>query len=313
MPTSASRPLEERELHRWARTHLPAGHSGMLPLGDDTAALPTDRYRAVLLSSDALVEGVHFRRSTPPRRIGEAVAAFNLSDIAAKGGHPAALLVDLLAPPRTPASWAQALLLGAEAMASRFDCHVVGGDTKPSATRTVVGVSIGWVTGRALPTRGGAHIGDAIVTTGTVGFGGAFRDDASKALRVVPRIREGMVLGPVVHAMTDTSDGIADAARLVSAASRKKLILESERLPLHPNLGPPGHPTVRQLHAAFYGGDYELLATVPPRRVSALQQSLRRFRCPLTVVGRVEAGHGAWLERGGRLTPMPSAGWRHFA
>ncbi|MGA7846653.1 MAG: AIR synthase related protein, partial [Thermoplasmata archaeon] len=97
MPSTPGRPqvLGERAFHRWVRTHLPAGRSGMLPIGDDAAGLAVGRNRVVLLSSDAFIENVHFRRAAPPRLVGEAVAAANLSDIAAKGGRPAAVLIDL--------------------------------------------------------------------------------------------------------------------------------------------------------------------------------------------------------------------------
>jgi thiamine-monophosphate kinase len=267
----------------------------------------------VLLSSDAFVENVHFRRASSPRLIGEAAAAANLSDIAAKGGHPAAVLIDLLAPPGTPSDWARSVLLGAERMAARFGCHVVGGDTKPSGTRTVVGVSVGWIDRASIPTRRGARPGDIVVTTGFVGFGGARRQDIDGSLRIAPRIPEGLVLGPVASAMTDTSDGVADAAHLIATDSRQKVVLVAADLPLHPRLRrTKGLTTASQLRAAFYGGDYELFATLNPSRLRAARSELRRLRCPLTVIGRVEQGRGAWLEWKGRERPLPLAGWRHF-
>jgi thiamine-monophosphate kinase len=314
MPTTRGRRgvLGERTFHRWVRTHLPAGRSGLLPIGDDAAGLAVGRNRVVLLSSDAFIENIHFRRTAPPRLVGEAVAAANLSDIAAKGGRPAALLIDLLAPPGTPISWAQSVLLGAERMAARFGCHVVGGDTKPSPTRTVVGVSVGWVGRSSIPTRRGARPGDVVVTTGVVGLGGAYRRDPIRSLRIVPRIPEGLILGPVAHAMTDTSDGVADAAHLIAKGSRRKVVLVAEKLPLHPQLRGRDPPTLAQLRSAFYGGDYELFATLDPSRVAPLRSALRRLGTALTVIGRVEKGDGAWLAQAGVERPLPRAGWRHF-
>lgn len=316
MPTPRGRrrspTLGEREFHRWVRSHLPAGHSGLLPIGDDAAALPVGENRLVLLSSDALIEAVHFRRATPPSLIGEAATAVNLSDIAAKGGRPAAILVDLLAPPGTPARWARAVVRGAERIAARFGCHVVGGDTKPSATRTVVGVSVGWAGSGPLPARSGALTGDWVVTTGCVGFGGATRTNTSASLRIVPRVREGQLLARFAHAMTDTSDGVADAAHLVAEASHRRIVLEADRLPLHPRIQRSRRPRAQKLRVAFYGGDYELFATVDPTKLPTASAALRRVGCPLTVIGRVEKGRGAWLERRGRQVPLPRAGWRHF-
>ena len=304
--------LEERTFHRWLRSNLPAGRSGLLPLGDDAAALPVGRNRSVLLSSDALIEGVHFWRRSPPILVGEAAAAVNLSDIAAKGGRPAALLIDVLVPEGTAESWARSVLRGVERMGQRFGCHVVGGDTKPSRTRTVVGVSVGWGGRGRLARRGGARVGDVVITTGVVGFGGANRGNITQSLRIQPRIREGLVLAPSVHSMTDTSDGIADAAHLVAEASGRRVVLEESRLPFHPDLLRGRVSRSGRLARAFYGGDYELFATAPSPRIPALRARLRRMKCPLTVIGRVERGSGAWLDRGGRLRPLPRAGWRHF-
>jgi thiamine-monophosphate kinase len=316
MPTQRGRApalaLQERAFHRWLRTHLPAGRSGALPLGDDAAAVAVGRPGFVLLSSDALIEGVHFRRESPPRLVGEAAAAVNLSDIAAKGGRPTAVLIDLLVPPGTPEAWARSVLAGAERMAARFGCHVVGGDTKPCPTRTVVGVSVGWADRAHLPTRAGARAGDVVVTTGVVGAGGAGRAGATDSLQICPRIQEGHVLGRVAHAMTDTSDGIADATHLLAEASHQRIVLVAETLPLDPRLRDPRRSFPARLRTAFYGGDYELLATVAPGQVARTRAALRRLRCPLTVIGRVESGTGAWLERAGRRRPLPVAGWRPF-
>jgi thiamine-monophosphate kinase len=317
MPTGArarrSAPLSERAFHDWARQHLPAGRRGRLPLGDDAAALRLGPNQFLLLSSDALVENIHFRRLTPARLIGQAATAVNLSDIAAKGGRPAAMLVDLLVPPGTPMAWAQSVLLGAEQMAARFGCHVVGGDTKPSPTRTVVGVSVGWIARGPIPTRSGATPGDVVVTTGFTGFGGAFRHDLTGSMRVVPRILEGQALRPIAHAMIDTSDGVADAAHLVAGASRSKIVLVAERLPIHPRLRQRHRSLAQQIRAAFYGGDYELLATLSPSGLSRARSALRRIGNSLTVIGRVERGRGAWIELAGRERPLPRAGWQHFA
>ncbi|HLY77539.1 MAG TPA: AIR synthase-related protein, partial [Thermoplasmata archaeon] len=129
----------------------------------------------------------------------------------------------------------------------------------------------------------------------------------------VPRVPEGRLLGPLAHAMTDTSDGVADAAHLVAGASHRKIVLVAEQLPLHPRLRKLARPVPQRLRTAFYGGDYELFATVEPSRVPRIRAAFRRLGCPITVIGRVETGHGAWLELGGKARPLPLAGWRHFA
>ncbi len=175
-----------------------------------------------------------------------------------------------------------------------------------------MGTAVGWASRDALPTRRGARPGDAVVTTGWVGHGGAYQTNIDRLLRVLPRVREGQLLARAAHSMTDTSDGIAEAARLIADGSRCRVVLVEEALPLHPRLRVPGTSRRRNIAAAFYGGDYELFATISSEKIPALVRELRREHCRLTVIGRVERGRGAWLERNGRPKPMPTLGWRHF-
>ena len=291
-------------------------------MGDDTAALPIGLDRVVLLTSDALVEGYHFLPKSPPRAIGAAAAAVSLSDIAAKGGRPVAFLLDLLLPPGTPETWARSVVDGAEAELARYGAHLVGGDTKPSPRRTVVGMLVGTGCRDRLAPRTGARPGDVIVTTGTVGRGGSAlrawnrarnsRRAGARLLRVRPRVREGPRLARWAHAMLDTSDGLADSARLLASASRVRVVIEAERLPIDPGLDRTVRAPRDRLRHAFLGGDYELLASLPPSQVRPARVALRRLGCPLTEIGRVERGSGAWLEESGRRRRMPEGGWRPF-
>ncbi|HZY70918.1 MAG TPA: thiamine-phosphate kinase [Thermoplasmata archaeon] len=313
--------IDERSFHRWLAANLWAGRHGILPLGDDAAALRLPPGALLLGTSDVLVEGVHFLPGTEPEAVGAAAASVNLSDIAAKGGRPIALLLDLLLPPGTPPGWPRAVARGAEATVARFGAHVVGGDTKPAPVPVVAATALGWVPTDALVRRSGARPGDLLVVTGTVGRGGAaYRELAKRGttrsvrrrlVDVVPRVREGPALAPYADAMMDTSDGVADATHLMAEASGVRIIVAAERLPVTPRLGRPR--TARDLDVAFFGGDYELLAAVPPGRLDPARRALLRFGCPLTVIGSIERGRGAQLERGGRREPLPRALWQPFA
>ncbi|MCI4328740.1 MAG: thiamine-phosphate kinase, partial [Thermoplasmata archaeon] len=221
-----------------------------------------------------------------------------------------------LLPPDTPERWARAVAMGAEERLAEFGAHVVGGDTKPSGTRSVVGSLMGFGHANRLCPRSGARPGDWVVTTGVVGAGGVamagIRGNQSPAraalvrlLDVEPRVREGAALARHAHAMLDTSDGLAEAARLLADASGVGVVIDPDRLPLHPALARRTGSRQSKLGHAFFGGDYELLGTIPAQRVRRLQRTLGRLGCPLTVVGRVEAGHGAWLESGPDRRPMP--------
>jgi thiamine-monophosphate kinase len=321
--SSRTKPIDEREFHEWLARELPAGHAGLLPLGDDAAAIRPPPGTVAVLSIDSLVEGTHFRRASPPDRIGAAAAAVSLSDLAAKGAEPTALLLAIVVPIGTPQSWAEEVSRGAQRMAARHGMSLVGGDTKPGPVRTVVSSVVGWARARSLAPRSGARPGDLLATTGTVGRGGAAaarllgtaRPDRAalvEMLDIRPRVREGLVLARCAHAMLDTSDGIAEAARLLAAASRVRAEVDWERLPLAPALGLPKLSLPERRRRAFYGGDYELLLSLPPRSLRAAQRTVEGIGGMLTVVGRVQRGHGAWLVSRGRARPMPPSGWRPF-
>ena len=124
------------------------------------------------LTTDALSEGTHFEARSPPEWIGRAAVSASLSDLASKGGRPVAILLDILLPPRTPPGWAKAVVRGAERTAAAAGRHVVGGDTKSAASRSVVGTAIGAATSARISRRDGARPGDVVVVTGTVGRGG---------------------------------------------------------------------------------------------------------------------------------------------
>jgi len=319
-----SKAIDERRFHAWLAEALPAGRTGLLPLGDDAAAVRPPPGAVAVLSIDSLVEGTHFRRASPPERVGAAAAAVSLSDLAAKGADPTALLLAIVVPPGTPQAWAEAVTRGAERSARRFGMALVGGDTKPGPVRTVVSSVVGWAREEALAPRSGARIGDLVATTGTVGRGGVAaahllrtkrpdRRALVEMLDVRPRVVEGKALARRAHAMLDTSDGLADAARLLAAASRVRVEVDWARLPLATAIRTSTRSSAEQRWRAFYGGDYELLLTLPPRSFPAARRRVRAVGGRLTAIGRVVRGHGAWLQVGGRLRPMPPAGWKPFA
>ncbi|HTT15388.1 MAG TPA: thiamine-phosphate kinase [Thermoplasmata archaeon] len=318
---SGNRAIDERGFHAWLAAHLPAGRRGLLPLGDDAADLCPPPGRVAILTTDALVAGTHFRRGSPPRRIGAAATNVSFSDLAAKGAQPAGILLAVLVPPGTPAGWARALVQGAERAAARWDAHVIGGDTKPGPVPTVVGTAVGWAVPGHLAPRRGARPGDVLVTTGTVGRGGAAAealrargerpDVLARLLDVRPRVAAGRVLAPLAHAMIDTSDGLAEAARLLAHSSAVRLEVDERTLPLDPAVR--RLPARRRRAAAFFGGDYELLAAVPPGRLPAARRAVGATRTRLTVVGRVARGRGAVLLNSAGARPMPPPGWDPFA
>jgi thiamine-monophosphate kinase len=317
---TGDRSIRERSFHRWLAANLPAGRPGPLGIGDDAAELRPPPRQVAVVSTDSLVEGTHFLPGSSPALVGRAATAVSLSDIAAKGARPAGVLLALIVPPGTPERWARQAALGAEREAAQFGVHLVGGDTKPGPTRTLVSTVIGWARRDRLIPRSGAKPGDLLVSTGTVGRGGLAyerlrrgpkRGALAEMLAVRPRVREGAALARFATAMIDSSDGLAEASRLLAEASQVKVVLEERRLPLAPGLRSIRSARTRR-RLAFFGGDYELLAAVPARRVAAAQRAVRTVGGSLTPVGRVERGTGALLDTGRSVVPMPEPGWRPF-
>ncbi|MGI0071910.1 MAG: thiamine-phosphate kinase [Thermoplasmata archaeon] len=321
---SGPRVLREREFHRWLGRALPAGGSGLLPIGDDAAALRPLPGRVAIVTTDSLVEGTHFLPDSPPEQVGAAAVAVSLSDLAAKGATPDGVLLALLLPVGTPSQWAKSVVRGAERTASRFGAHVVGGDTKPARLRAVVGTALGWARPAALAPRSGARPGDLLVTTGPAGRGGAAaarfrlrgphdRGALAALLDVRPRVREGIALAPHAHAVLDTSDGLADSTRLLARASHVRIVMPEEGIPVVREMRASHRAVAARRFLVLYGGDYELLAAVSPARWVAAATAVRAAGGRLLRIGRVERGHGAWLETGaGALVPMPQAGWQPF-
>jgi thiamine-monophosphate kinase len=321
--SSRTQPIDERRFHDWLARELPAGRTGLLPLGDDAAAIRPPPGKVAILSIDSLVEGTHFLPRSRPQQVGAAAAGVSLSDLAAKGAQPAALLLAIVVPVETPQNWAEEVVRGAERTSERFGMSLVGGDTKPGPVRTVVSSVVGWAREGSLAPRSGAYPGDLLATTGSVGRGGvaAARMNASQhpdpralsaMLDVRPRVAEGAVLVQWAHAMLDTSDGLAEAARLLAEASQVRVEVDEDRLPLTPALRDSNLSAAERRRRALYGGDYELLLTLPARRFPPAQRAVRNVGGRLTAIGRVTSGRGTWIGSGGRMRPMPPAGWQPF-
>ena len=320
---SSGRAVKERTFHDWISKNLPAGRGGLLPIGDDAAALRPPSHHVAVISTDTLVEGWHFLPRSPPERVGAAAAGVSLSDVAAKGATPDAILLALVLPIGTSARWAQSVIRGAERLGASFGAHVVGGDTKPGPVRAVVSTVLGWGDPAHLAPRTGARAGDVLAVTGEVGRGGlaAARLERKgrrsvpalvEMLDVRPRVREGIALAPFAHALIDTSDGVADSAHLIARSSGVRLVVEEARLPLAPGIRTLARTSTARRAIAFFGGDYELFAAIPARAWTPAEAAVRRAGGRLTRIGRAERGSGAWLEIAGGRVAMPRAGWQPF-
>jgi thiamine-monophosphate kinase len=237
----------------------------------------------LVATQDALVENVHFRLDWIDwRALGFRAAAVNLSDLAASGATPQALLVTLAVPEATLTADVIAFYEGiAEA-----GVPVVGGDTTSSQSVVISVTALGH--SARIPGRAGARPGDLLVVTGPLGAAGA----AFRAQRHAPpplRLDEGRALAATAHALLDLSDGIAVDAAHIARRSGVRCVVDLDAVPLAEGA------TLADLG---FGEDFELLASVAEAQGFA-------------VVGRVEAGDGVVTLRDNR--PYELSGWEHFA
>lgn len=278
-------------------------HPGAFGLADDAA-----RLGGYVLTTDTLVEGVHFLPGDPPEDIAWKLVATNLSDLAAKGARPEGVLLNY---PLGDDRWDRAFLAGLAVALAAFDCALLGGDTvslPEGAPRVLTLTAIG--ADAIAPARSGALPGDDLWVTGTIGDAGAGLAIARGAVgperllaayrRPHPRIEDGRLLAPHVHAMMDVSDGLLiDAARMAEA-SGCAVEIALDAVPLSADYEAwSGDP----MAAVTAGDDYELLFTMPADA---------RPPVPATRIGQLAPGAGLILTSAGNPVPLPATlGYQH--
>jgi len=304
-------------------------------IGDDAAVIDPPRGALDIVTTDVMVEGVHFRRDwTTPHAIGAKAIAVNVSDLAAMGAAPRVVLLSLVLPPALPLADFDALIDGVVTASTDAGASLVGGNIARSPGPLVIDVTaIGAAKRRRVLTRHGGRAGHALYVTGAVGGAaaglailesGADRAalDADSAAcvaryeRPVARVRCGWMVAArrAASACMDLSDGLADAVLQIAAASGTGAELDAAAIPLEPGsaawLGRAGSDVIS---AAIAGGeDYELLFAVPPRRRKAFLAATRQSgKLPVTLVGRLTRDSGVTLVRDGVRSTLNS-GFRHF-
>lgn len=281
----------------------------------DDAALLEEAGARIVLTTDTMVEGVHYRADDPADSIGWKLAAVNLSDLAAKGAEPIGCLVNYAL--SGDAGWDADFATGLGDALSAFSMPLLGGDTvrmPPDAPRSLTLTALGRAQAH-VPNRSGARPGDILYVTGPVGDAGAGlqllqqRASAPAELiaayrRPVPRLAQGYALARHAHAMMDISDGLLLDARRMAQASG--VAIRIEHVPLSPALTALHSASVEaRLSAACAGDDYELLAALPADFETAGHPFLVR-------VGSIGEGIGLSLCLDGvEQTLPPRLGYEH--
>jgi thiamine-monophosphate kinase len=305
-------------------------------IGDDAAVAVPDRGALQVLTTDALVEGVHFeRRFSSPADIGYKAVAVNVSDIAAMGASPRLALLSLMLPASLLVADLDQLIGGVVEMAAFAGLVVAGGNITRSPGPLIVDVTVtGAVRPRRVLTRAGGRPGEGLYVTGVIGAAAAglawvrahagtepsdpaTADCVARHRRPEPRVRVGALLGRnrAATACMDLSDGLADAVRQVADASGTGAVVDAAALPVHP--GAVAWFTAAALdpldESIAGGDDYELLFAVPRRAGGRLRHVIQQSRgVAITRIGELTAEPGVHLRRDGQLVLLPS-GFSHFA
>ncbi|MCL5952381.1 MAG: thiamine-phosphate kinase [Chloroflexi bacterium] len=316
----------------------PSNPDVLVGIGDDVAVLRADSDRVWLATGDIQVEGVHFMQAAvTPFDLGRKALAINLSDIGAKGGRPRFALVSLALPRGLTVEFVDELYKGLKREADDFGTVIVGGNISRSPSGLFVDIFLlGDAPRNNVVLRSGAHVGDAILVTGTLGdaaAGLALQSDPglsatptytltakAKLALPTPRVREGEWIGAshLATAMLDVSDGLASDLGHICDASQVGARVLAGTLPVdEENRALARSAQGDEWSFALHGGeDYELLFTAPAANVQAIVGGLANATgTGATVVGEivpVDAGRRLILPIGVDV-PLGSRGWDHLA
>jgi thiamine-monophosphate kinase len=301
-------------------------------IGDDCCVFKTSAEVASLLTTDMLVEQIHFLLGAiPPYQLGRKSLAVNMSDIAAMGGTPKEAAISVAIPDTVDLGLLDALYDGMKSVAKEFEVNLLGGDTTASPGPLIINIAlVGEAREEEVLYRSGAKVGDVVFLTGPVGSAAAGLDiilkgrgsDAWGELIEAhhnphPQIKTGRTIArmKVANSLIDVSDGVAADLGHICTESRLGAIVEEKMI-----------PTTEQFRAycekfqedsrrlsLHVGEDYVLLGTVPAESAAKLQEALEFNGCQFHSIGKTVAESGLRVKsRDGSVEVIGASGWDHF-
>ncbi len=304
---------------------------GARGLTDDAATLTVPDGHELVVTTDVLVGGVHFRLDDPLDLVAGKALRVNLSDLAAKGAAPAAYLLSIVWPLGLPTAAKSLFVDGLARDQDRFGLALLGGDTTAARDQFVVSITaMGFVPKESFVPRSGARAGDLVFVTGEIGDAGleiaATQTDrtilppvllgmlALRYLTPEPRLACARALRGRASAAIDVSDGLVADAGHIAETSGVRLAIEAEKLPMSHAarawLALQSERNAGLATLATGGDDYEILFCGSPEAAAMVAQE---SGVPVTLVGRVEAGEGTVLQDAqGAEIPLARRGFTHF-
>jgi thiamine-monophosphate kinase len=294
---------------------------GAFGLKDDAALIVSREGHDLVVTTDALVEGVHFFPGDPPDTIAKKALRVNLSDLAAKGAQPHGYLLALSLPASIDMPWLESFARGLAEDQKEFSLSLLGGDTTSTpGPLTIVITAFGRVPQGAMIRRAGARPDDLVFVSGTIGDSGGglavlngeeasgeYKEHMIARYRLpTPRLTLGKALRGIATAALDVSDGLLADLGHIAEVSGVRIVVEAERIPRSPALiALWGNASDAMVRAATAGDDYEIAFTS--------RTPIADGYTPVTWIGRVEAGLGVVLLDGaGREIAVSRPGFTHF-
>jgi thiamine-monophosphate kinase len=331
MTSSSSDRPGEFELIRELFAPLSKSAPGAFGLTDDAALISVSSDEELVVTVDALIEGVHFLPDDPPHTIAKKSLRVNLSDLAAKGAEPKAYLLALALPERPDRQWLRAFARGLAEDQKEFRVSLIGGDTtRTPGPLTIAITAFGAVPCGTMIRRKGAKSGDLVFVSGTIGDAGMGLDfaevDTSRDLTIeaealieryrcpTPRVRLGLALRGLASAALDVSDGLIADLDHIAEVSAVRIEVDADRIPISRALMDIGGDSVElRTDAATSGDDYEIAFTAPPAKRDEILSVARKTKTQVTEIGRVMKGAGAvLLNEDGHEIPLAKKGFTHF-
>ena len=304
------------------------GDPRALDLRDDAAVLPARPGYDLVISKDAMVEGVHVLPGENPEVIARRLLRTSLSDLAAKGAEPFGYFLLTAWPPETRLEDQARFAAGLEQDGALYGVALLGGDTVSTpGPLTVSATVLGWVPAGQAILRSGARVGDRVVVCGHIGDGwlglqaalGRAPDPDGRLANhyrlPTPLLSLRAPLRTHAHAAADVSDGLLADAMHIATASGLGLSLDLDRVPLSVEAAAwcagEADPTEARLGLAAGGDDYALVCAIPSLSESAFIAAVRALGVAAAEVGAFEAGDGLEVRSGGQIIDTPVIGWRH--
>lgn len=320
------------EFGRIREFFAPLAGPGGLGLKDDAALVACRPGHQLVVTVDALVEGVHYLPTDPPDLVAKKLLRVNLSDLAAKGARPLHYLLTTALPKSLGDDWVGRFAAGLAEDQKRFGVDLLGGDSVATPGPAVLSLTaIGEVAAGKEIRRGGARPGDRVWVSGTIGdaylglkvltsdelegLGSSFAEALVARFRLPePRTELGPRLIGIAHAMCDVSDGlVADLGHICDASSCAAMVA-TNAMPLSDAARTViSEQWVKDGSLETGGDDYELVFAAPPEASAAIERLSAELGLRITQIGTIESGAGVrLLDHHGNVAPLAATGYRHF-